>query len=122
MSEIALEITTTVKPAKKMKLDGEEYQLLGLDHLSPADENRVMALFSRHSLLLAEQEATANVDKGTATAARVRSTRMDIICALTDIPKDVAETIPLGGQVKLLEKLQELMNDTDGDGESGDDG
>lgn len=118
MSEISLSLTTRIKPAKKFTVDGEEYQLLGIDHLSPDDENKVMALFARHSLLLAEQEGTENVTKGTAVAERVRKTRLEIICTLTDLPKSVAQALPLSGQARLLETLQEeISKDAEGEDE-----
>ena len=110
MSEISLALTTRIKPAKKFSVDGEEYQLLGIDHLSPEDENKVMALFARHSILLQEQEGTDNLAKGTVIADRVRKTRLEIICTLTDLPKAIASALPLGQQALLLETLQEEIS------------
>lgn len=111
MSEISLALTTRIAPAKKFTVDGEEYQLLGLNHLSDEDENKVMALFARHSILLAQSENTDNLVKGRDLAAKIRETRLSIISTLTDLPKDVAKALPLGQQVKLLETLQEILND-----------
>lgn len=113
MSEISLELTTTIAPAAKFTVDGDEYLLLGVDHLTPEQENKVMALFARHALLLAEQEGTSHLGKGEQIAARVRSCRLDLIATLTNLPKDIAGRLPLTQQAKLMERLQEEMNKED---------
>lgn len=118
---IALALSTRVKPAKKFTVDGEEFQLLGLDHLSESDEAEAMALFSRHALLVAESESTANVLKGKEIADRVRKTRIQIICKLTDLPRSVAEKLPLSGQAALLETLRDELNTKEEDSGGDDD-
>jgi hypothetical protein len=111
-----LALSTQVKPAKKFTVDGEEFQLLGTDHLSPSDEATAIALFSRHTLLAQELELTVNVVKGKAVAERLRNTRIQILCKLTDMPQEVADKLPTPEQVKLLEALQdEMVPDEDPD-------
>lgn len=115
MSEISLELTTSIAPAKKFTVDGDEYLLLGVDHLTPEQENKVMALFARHALLLAEQEQTSHLGKGEAIAGRVRQCRLSLISTLTNLPQDIAGRLPLTQQARLMETLQEEMNSEDDD-------
>lgn len=120
MSEIALALSTEVAPAKKFTIDGEEYELLGTDHLSPSAEAEAMALFARHGVLQRDLDITPNVSKGKEIAERLRKCRILILSKLTTVPTETAEKLPLGAQVALLEAIQEQMEiATDDDGSSG---
>ena len=110
-SDYALTLSTALKPAKKflvIRKDGveEEYQLLGVDHLSPTDEAKTMALFARYNWLNTELDATPKTDKGEKIAAAMRSVRLNLIAKMTDMPAHVADEMPLTQQVKLLEAIQ----------------
>jgi hypothetical protein len=112
---LALTLSTALAPAKKFSVDGEEYQLLGLDHLSGEDEARTMALFARHSLIASELELTSNTEVGTKLATRLKKTRVQIICQVTDLPQEVAEKIPVTGQVALLSAIQQELSGVEDD-------
>lgn len=101
-----LALNTAVKPAKKFTVDGEEFLLLGVDNLSAEQEATALALFARHGNIARALEFESNVDKGKTLALRLRSTRLDILCLLTDMPKDVADRLPAHQQVKLLDAIQ----------------
>lgn len=119
--EIAFSLTTQIKPAKKFTIDGVEYQMKGVDHLSPDDEARVLALFSRHAILVGELEVEKNSGRGEGIAKAARETRLRIVRKLTDIPAEIAETLPLTVQVKLLEAIkEELQADAEEDDEPND--
>lgn len=118
MSDSMLALSTQVKPAKKFTVDGEEYQLLGLEHISKEGEAEALALLSRHSLLMIELENTANVTKGKVVAERLRECRLRVIRALTDLPKETAETLPLHAQAQLLEAVVAEMSYGDDDEET----
>ena len=109
MTEFPLSLSTTVEPAKKFLVDNIEYEMLGPDHLSPADEAEVLALFSRHNILTNELYRCRLVEKGKLIAKRQRAARIDVIAKLTTASKDIIETLPLSQQVKLLEALEELV-------------
>ncbi len=109
MTEFPLSLSTTVEPAKKFLVDGVEYEMLGPDHLSPADEAEVLALFSRHNILTRELDRERVVEKGKIIAKRQREARINVIAKLTTLPKNEIETLPLSQQVKLLEALEEMI-------------
>lgn len=107
-----LSLSTVIKEPKKFTVDGEPYEILGIDHLSKDAETEALALFSRHQLLVQELSLADRLDRGKAIAERVKKVRLMILCKLTTMPKDVAEKLPLGEQVKLLEALQvEIVGD-----------
>ena len=56
---VLLALTTDVEPAKKFTVDGDEFLLYGLNHLSKKDETEALALFARHSILVARLESSA---------------------------------------------------------------
>lgn len=107
---LALTLSTALAPAKKFSVDGEEYQLLGLDHLSPDDEARTMALFARHSMIASELEVTSNTEYGTKLALRLKKTRIQILCQVTDLPQEVAEKLPVAAQIQLLQAIQQELS------------
>jgi hypothetical protein len=112
----SLALSTTIKEPKTFTVDGEPFKLLGIDHLSKDAETEALALFSRHQLLVQELSLADRLDRGKAVAERVKKVRLMILCKLTNMPKDVAEKLPLGEQVKLLEALQEeIAGDDDVD-------
>lgn len=112
MSNISLALTTKLAPTKKFTVDGEEYEILGLDHLSKEDESKAVALFARHAYIATELEMTPNVQKGKELASRVRDTRMQIIATLTTLPKDIAEKLPLNAQIELITAVQSDQEET----------
>lgn len=110
----SLSLTTVLKPTKKFLVDGEEFELLGVDHLTPEAESEVMALFARYSLLSRDLDNTIHVEKGTEIAERMKSTRFTILTKLTTMPKAVASKLPLSQQVKLMEAIEgEVSSDYD---------
>lgn len=114
---ILLALTTEIEPAKKFTIDGEEYQLYGLNHLSKKDETEALALFARHSILVARLESSPNVNRGKQLAEEVKKCRIQIITRLTNSPTEVAEQLPLGEQVKLFRAIQtEIGEDGDVEG------
>lgn len=119
MTEFALSLSTTLSPATKIQVDGEPFELLGVDHLSPNDEARVMALFARLGVLTAELELTSNVTKGEELAKRVKETRLNILAKLTTVPKDALAKLPLLEQVRLLGAIEDTIGETPD--ETGDD-
>lgn len=124
MSNITLALTTKLAPTRKFTVDGDEYEILGLDHLSKEDESKAVALFARHSVIATELDMTSNVEKGKELATRVRSTRLQIIATLTTLPKEIAEKLPLTEQIALITALQADQEETPeatGDTPGGDD-
>lgn len=115
MTEFEISLSTALSPAKKFQLDGDPYDLLGIDHLSPNDEARVMALFARLGVLTAELELTSNVNRGEELAKRVKETRLNILAKLTSAPKDSLEKLPLGEQVRLLGAIEGVIGTADAD-------
>jgi hypothetical protein len=112
--EISFALTSTVEPPKKFTLDGDVFELLGVNHLSPDAEAEAMALFARHTILAEEVDGTKNLSRGEEVAKQLRATRLRIIHKLTTIPD--TRTIPLHVQVKLLEAVREEMALSDDDG------
>jgi hypothetical protein len=107
MSEsIALELSTAVKPPKKFLVDGTEYQLLGLEHLSAETENEVMALFARHAIVAGELETCSSVVKGAEMAGRMKRIQTILIGKLTTLPDDVIKILPMSASAKIFEQVQ----------------
>jgi hypothetical protein len=112
--EFALDFTTALKPTKKFKVDGQPYEILTLDHLSPEGEAEVTAQFARFGVLQMELEMSKNVTKGTALAEAVQATRITILTRLTTMPKEVAASLHLTQQVALFEAVA-AEDDDDGE-------
>jgi hypothetical protein len=110
-----LSLTTVLKPTKKFLVDGSEYEILGVDHLSPEEEAEVVALFSRYGVLQSELEVEKNVSKGTPKAMQVRQTRLTLLTKLTTLNPSVAAKLPLTQQVRLLEAIQAEVEAEDED-------
>ncbi len=104
-----LALSTVVAPPKKFTVDGSEYHMLSMDHLSKEDEAEVMALFARHAYISQELELAPNVGKGREHATRLRTCRLSLLTKLTDMPRSLAEQLPLGAQAQLLEAVEAQM-------------
>jgi hypothetical protein len=104
--EISLSLSTKVKPAKLFLVDGEEYKLLGLEHLTAETENEVMALFSRHGVIAGELEVCPNVAKGTVLAERLKKVQDVLISRMTNLPPDVVAKLPMMQKARLFEAIQ----------------
>lgn len=117
----SLALTTKLAPTTKFTVDGEEFEILGLDHLSKDDEATVVALFARHNVLAFELDNCSDVARGENLAKRVRKTRILLITKLTTVPQETAEALPLPAQVQLLGAIQQDLNTEETDAEDGDD-
>lgn len=119
MTDYALSLSTALRPTKKFQVDGGEYEIFGIDHLSPDEEAEVMALFARYEALQDELSGQKNVTKGRGTAEQMRSTRVTILTKLTSLDRAKAGALKLSDQVKLLEVVQTELeaDDDDGSGE-----
>lgn len=118
--EYLLQLSTEVEPPKIFTVDGEEYRILGLEHMGKADEARVLALFARNSKLNKRLEddrlKTAQAEQ---VAAALRDTRIELLSTLTDLPKEIAERLPMSAQVKLfrfISKDSGGLGEEDGEG------
>ena len=101
-----LELSTHVEPPKIFKVDDTEYQLLGLEHLSAADEAKATALFTRFGQLVQLLDSASNDRSAEQVAQNLRNRRIDLISLLTTIPRATAETLPLRAQVQLFQAIQ----------------
>lgn len=105
-----LELTTEVLPAKKILLDGEEYELLGLDHLSPEDEASVTATFARFQKVYDRLTKAKNESAATAEAMKLGGLREKLILKTTTIPRDKLKALSPGAQGKILKVVQEEIS------------
>lgn len=110
----SLALTTKLAPTQKFTVDGQEFEILGLDHLSKDDEATVVALFARHNVLAFELENTSDIARGENLAKRTRKTRVQLLTKLTTMPQELVEALPLPAQVKLLQALQADLNEETG--------
>lgn len=104
-----LTLSTRVVPARKFTVDGEEYEILGLDHLSREDEALVTARFSKYSQTAGNLSIEENLTKGTELALSLRKQRTAILTQLTTLPKDVADKLPTRPAIALIEAIQKEM-------------
>jgi len=102
-----LSLSTEVVPPKKFEVDGVEYDLLGLEHLSEDEEARATAAFMRFGRLLGRLENSTNDRESQKIARALRTRRIELITQLTTLPLEVAEKLPLSGQTRLFRAIQE---------------
>lgn len=115
--DYVIELTTEVEPAKTFTVDGEEYKLLGFEHLSADAEAKLMGNLARFERTQLQLQLTNDDKEATTLAKRLRSRRITLLTELTTLPQEVAEKLPLPSQVKLVRVAQELV--TPGAGEDG---
>jgi hypothetical protein len=118
-SDHILTLSTTVEPAKKFAVDDEVYELLGMEHLSPEDEARATAAFSRFGQIARKLDRSTNDNEAKRLALALRGRRIELISMLTTIPREVAETLPLTAQIQLFNAIQEETGEELGDGGDG---
>jgi hypothetical protein len=120
MSDPILSLSTELDPPSVFEVDGEQYQLLGLTHLSDEQESKATAMFSRFGQLTYKME-TAPTDKEAEKLSKdLRKRRLDIIAFLTTMPRDVVEKLPLPGQIQLFQAVRRETNaESDDGGEEG---
>ncbi len=101
-----LELSTVVKPAKMFTIDGSEYDLLSLDHLSATQEAQVVALFNRHERITAALAEEKNHDRATALALKMRDVRIAVLALMTSAPASVLRELPMTAQTTLMVGIQ----------------
>lgn len=100
-----LDLTTEVPDPIPFTVDGESFKMFTYEHLSKDAEAHVQALFRRHvreTRRLAESKTDAEAERA---ASNNRVTRIEILCAMTDLPDDVAERLPASQQAKLMKAI-----------------
>lgn len=117
MASPLFDLTTEVAPARIFTVDGVEYKLLGLEHLGKDEEARTQALFARYSKLASALPNANNRQKAERLAATMYDLRMELLCSLTDLPRDVAEKLPMSGQIKLMSAIASDVEDEESDDE-----
>lgn len=117
----SLALTTKLAPTTKFTVDGEEFEMLGLDHLSKDAEATVVALFARHNVLAYELDGCSDLARGENLAKRVRKTRVQLLSKLTTLPLETVEALAITAQVQLLTALQQDLGTEETDAADGDD-
>jgi hypothetical protein len=105
-----LSLSTRVLPTRKFKVDGEEYEILSLDHLSRDDEALVHARFSRYGQTATDLSIERDLQKGTQLALSLRKQRAAILAQLTTMDRALADKLPTNDSVKLIEAIQEELS------------
>lgn len=109
MSDDVMELSTTVSDPATFTVDGEPYSMFTYEHLNKDQEAKVQALFRRHTRELVKLN-TANDDRSAELAAsKNRETRIDILTALTNAPRDVVEALPTTQQARLMKEINSRM-------------
>ncbi len=106
MTETLLALTTDLVPPKKFTVNGDEYQLLSIDHLSSDQEATAAALFARYEFLGQTLAGTPNSTKGTGVALQMQDTRRRILGLFSNLPKEIIAKLPLSQQAALLEAVE----------------
>jgi hypothetical protein len=104
-----LELSTQVAPAKKFTVDGDSFDLLSLSHVGKDEEARLMALYRRMERFSRSYDVSKNDQDAEKAANGIRSTRIEIICRFTTLPRHIAEALPLPAQVQLLQAIAAEM-------------
>ena len=100
--EAVLDLVTDIAPAKLLRVGGEEYDLLGLDHLTPETEAQVTATFTRFQSVYERLEAAPNMTIAANEAGKLQRYREKLIQLMTTIPPEVIKTLHAGQQGKIL--------------------
>lgn len=119
MSDHILSLSTQVEPAKKFEIDDDEYDLLGVEHLSPEQEATVTARFVRFSQIARAMDRTTNERQQEKLAAQLRERRIDLITLLTTVPREVAEKLPPSAQMQLFRAVSSEHGQESEDGDEG---
>lgn len=109
MSDDVMELTTTVADPATFTVDGESYQMFTYEHLNKEQEAHVQALFRRHTRELTKLNNASDDRTAENTAGKNRQTRIDILCALTNMPPEVAEALPTPQQARLMREINSRM-------------
>lgn len=121
MSDHILSLSTSIEPAETFEVeDGGEmktFELLGFEHLSPEQEAKATAAFTRF------QQCAVRLDRAQSDAAaeklagELRKRRIDVLCLLTTMPREVAEKLPMSAQVQLFKAVREESGQDDDGGD-----
>lgn len=114
-----MELSTQVAPAAMFTVDGDEYHLRTLDHMSAAEEAEVTGLFQRFSKSFENLQEQTDAAKAERIAGSLRKQRIHLLTKITDMPESVAASLPASAQGKLLETLQEELEPTEENGDEG---
>ena len=101
--DVILSLSTTVAPAKHISVDDVEYDLLTLEHLSKAQEARVIYLFKKHDRLAQVLDEVDDEKRAMAAALDQTKIRVDLLTTITTMPAEVAEKLNLPAGTKVLE-------------------
>lgn len=116
-----LDLTTEVLPSKLIRIDGEEYDLLNYDHLSPEDEAKVTATFARFQKVYGRLSEAKNESAATAEALKLNGLREKLITKMTSVPLEKLRELGPAKQGLILRAIQnEISVATDDEDEDGD--
>lgn len=108
-----LELTTEVEPAAQFTIDGDAFELLGFEHLTPTQEAEVIADLSRYESLQTQLELSNDDKESVSIAKKLRAKRISILARLTTAPKDTISKLPLPAQVRLIQTVQDNARPAD---------
>lgn len=113
-----LQLSTEVRKPKQFLIDGVPYDMYTTDHLSDAHESEVQAWFARHQLFAERLAMTDNTQLGVKLADGMREAQLKVISLMTNVPGDVAVTLPPSAKAKLIEALTIELVDEGGKSEA----
>lgn len=113
------DISTEVAEPIPFAVDGELYHIKGFEHMSRADEARTSALFARYNRLSRMLSEAKKQDEAERIAAAMYDLRMELLTSLTDLPRPVAEKLPMSGQTKLMTAIAKETGQEAGEDEGG---
>jgi hypothetical protein len=117
-----LDISTEVDPPKLIKIDGEDYQLLGFDHLSPEEESEVTAAFARFQTAFTRLDQATSDKAATQEAIKLRRKREQLIGLMTTVPREVISKLTTAKQGQLLRAIQDEIGQEAGPDAEDEDG
>ena len=116
MTDHILELSTTVEPAETFAVDDTTYELLGFEHLSPEQEAAATGAFTRFQQCAVHLDRAQSAGAAEKIAAELRKRRLDVLCLLTTMPREVAEKLPMSAQVALFKAVRQESGQDDSDG------
>lgn len=118
---VLFDISTEVAEPVPFGVDGDIYHIRGFEHMSKSEEAHVTALFARYNRLSERLADSKKRDEAERIALAMYDLRMELLTSLTDLPREVAERLPMSGQTKLMRAIsRETGQGDDEDGDGGD--
>jgi hypothetical protein len=106
-NESILSLNTEVEPTLVFEVDGDQYELRTVSHLSTLEEAKLRRLYRREEQLNSQLTKIGSKDDAALEriGTRLVGLRVELIVMMTNLPQEIAEQLPALAQNKLLRAI-----------------